>query len=423
MNSMKYLLSILTFTLSIILLAQGENQLLERNFWKTKPSLELVKERIKLGDDPEALNSQDFDPLVLAILADASPDVIDHLLTFKGNEVNKITHDERSYIFWAAYKSNADLMKKLIDRGAKLDLKDVYGYSVANFAAARGQADPLIYHLLQNSGVDLKNDFHKSGANPFLLLAASIDSESALSTFTGLGFSLKNEDKDGNNVFTYAASSCNTFMLEKALLEGIDPNANNAQSAFMALKGTRFKRNSIDELIYLKNKGVDFTRMDADGNNSLHIISERNGSVDLATWLVELGCEADLKNKIGMTPYLRAVESASIDLIKFLRTHCANCSAANDAGNTDFHLAALRNDYEVLKYLTHNSSNIDAKNKEGYTPLHLVAMKAEKLELLQLMVDAGANKGVETEFGETAYDLAKENEKINGDLNNLNFLK
>lgn len=420
---MNYFLSILIFALSTLLFAQNENQLLERSFWKTKPDLEKVKERIELGDDPAALTSHKFDPLVWAILDNAPSDIIDYLLTFKRNDVNKITHDERTYIYWAAYKSNVDLMKKLIDQGAKLDLKDVYGFSVANFAASSGQSDPQIYILLHNSGVDLKNDFHKTGANPFLYLSAAISSDDEFSAFTRLGFSMKNEDKDGNNVFTYAASTCNSFMLKKAMQEGIDPNANNSQSAFMALKGTRAKRNNLEDLKNLQNIGVDFTKKDDEGNSALHMVSKRNASTEIATWLVEIGCESDSKNKVGMTPYLTAVESASVDLIKFFQTRYSNMSATNDEGNTDFHLAALRNDIEILKYLTHNTSNINAKNKEGYTPLHLVAMKAEKLELLQLMVDAGANKEIETEFGETAYDLAKENEKINGDLNNMNFLK
>ena len=33
------------------------------------------------------------------------------------------------------------------------------------------------------------------------------------------------------------------------------------------------------------------------------------------------------------------------------------------------------------------------------------------------------NKEIETEFGETAYDLATENEKLIGEIDKLNFLK
>ena len=82
-----------------------------------------------------------------------------------------------------------------------------------------------------------------------------------------------------------------------------------------------------------------------------------------------------------------------------------------------------RNDFDVLSFFKLSLGNINAKNNEGYTPLHLIAMKAEKVEFVKLMYDLGADKNIETEFGERAYDLAKENEKLNVNLGDLDFLK
>ena len=46
----------------------SNNILLERNFWKSKPNLALVKLKISEGHNPSELNQNAFDPVVYAIL-------------------------------------------------------------------------------------------------------------------------------------------------------------------------------------------------------------------------------------------------------------------------------------------------------------------------------------------------------------------
>jgi ankyrin repeat protein len=78
------------------------NNLLNPTFWQAKPGVDVVKAEVAKGNDPSQMNANSMDPVVLAINAGAPTETITYLLDQKGNDVNKITHDSRTYIFWAA---------------------------------------------------------------------------------------------------------------------------------------------------------------------------------------------------------------------------------------------------------------------------------------------------------------------------------
>ena len=105
-----------------------ENIFFKRSFWENKPSIEEVKNNINDINSLTALNPNGFDAIVYAILSETPNETIKHLLTYKGNGVNKRTHDKRTYVFWAAYKGNIKLMRYLIEKGARMDFKDAHHF-------------------------------------------------------------------------------------------------------------------------------------------------------------------------------------------------------------------------------------------------------------------------------------------------------
>ena len=80
------------------------NILLERSFWKEKPSINTIDSCIKAGNNPTELNRFAFDATSWAIIEDNPFETIKYLTSIDGNGVNKITHDARTYIFWAMYR-------------------------------------------------------------------------------------------------------------------------------------------------------------------------------------------------------------------------------------------------------------------------------------------------------------------------------
>src|SRR5690606_27344835 len=127
----------------------------------------------------------------------------------KGNDVNKLTHDGRTYIFWAAYKGNVELMEFLLKKGAKTTITDDKGSTILNFAASSGQQNTQVYDLLLKHGANLKKDLTHDGANA-LLLAAPYDSDLALlNYFPSRGLDLNSVDSNRNGIFNYVAKTGN----------------------------------------------------------------------------------------------------------------------------------------------------------------------------------------------------------------------
>ena len=92
-------------------------------------------------------------------------------------------------------------------------------------------------------------------------------------------------------------------------------------------------------------------------------------------------------------------------------------------GNTLLHIATKRNDLDLLKRLEDFKIDVNLKNEEGMTALQFAAMKATDINILKYLLDKGADKSVVTEFDETIYDLAKENELLRHENTDINFLK
>src|SRR5690606_3791458 len=98
-----------------------------------------------------------------------------------------------------------------------------------------------------------------------------------------------------------------------------------------------------------------------------------------------------------------------------------NAEQAN--GNTLLHFAATENNLDLLKILSSFEIPVNAANSEGLTALHQAAMKAENDQMMKYLIAIGADKTTKTDFGETAFDLASENELLQKQHVELTFLK
>ena len=77
----------------------------------------------------------------------------------------------------------------------------------------------------------------------------------------------------------------------------------------------------------------------------------------------------------------------------------------------------------LLKRLEGLDIDINKKNDEGNTPLHLAAMSTGNADILTYLISRGGDVTVKTDFEETVYDLAKENELLQQQKIDLDFLK
>jgi len=338
-------------------LALSENPLTERDYWKNNPTLEQVKQAVSEGYDPTELNRYAFDPISWALIEKCDNDVVKYLLTFEGNDVNKLTHDSRTYIFWAAYKGNLDLMQHLLELGADTKIIDSHGYSVMNFCAVTGLLNTEVYDFCFKHGASIK-EVNRDGANALLLVAPFISDFNLINYFIQKGASLTDKDDLGNGLFNYAAKRGNVELLEHLISmnvshEIIDKNGENA--LFKAASATRRFSNGVEVFEFLQSKGLSVTQRNNQGENLLHILSHSNPNPAVYSFLMKAGVSNMDKDENSNIPLHAACSYRELDVIHALQFNSASIQQPNDKGMTPFDLALANNEVEICVALKSNS--------------------------------------------------------------------
>jgi ankyrin repeat protein len=472
--------------------AQSKNIFIGRTFWKTNPTISQVEQKIKEGNNATKLNRSGFDAVVYALLANADTSIVKHLLSKKGNNVNKLTHDGRTYIFWASYKNNIEIVKYLLKNGAKTDVIDDKGYSVLNFTAGAGVENVKLYDLLINHGADLINDKTPKGANALLLIVPNLTGFKMVDYFLSKGLKLNDTDKDGNGLFNYTARKGNKKMLNMLIRKrvtyktlnknggnamlfatrgsnslaffkyleslGINPNITNNDGR-TPLHNLAYNNKDITSINYFINKGVSINQVDNNGNTALINAASRN-SLQIIKLLINKNTKINQANKEGQTALTKAIRNNS-NVLKFFINKGANVSVIDTKGNhlnhylfnrfstknlkefqnkldllqakgldisktqkngnTLYNLAIEKQSLSMLRYIKKYKIDINAKNAEGLTALQKAVMMAKDDTIIKYLIANGADKTVKTDFNETLYDLAKENEVLKN--TDISFLK
>lgn len=490
----------LMLTAPMSIQAQQNNELLNRSFWRSQPSLKEVKKKVKEGNSPTEFNSNMFDATSNAILENAPLPVIKYLLS-QGNDVNKITHDHRTYLFWAALRSNLEVCEYLKEKGASFEILDDGGTSALMFAARGGVTDQKIYEFFKANGFDLGTHKHRNGRNIILMAAGSLKDLSLVDYFVSEGADVNATDRDGNGLFHYASLTGNVDLLKSLVAKykiSYAPNPKTNENAFHFATRARLNANSpspVGLYTYLESLGLDPTTVTRSGDNVLHnlvvrtddvslikyfvdkgvypnqVNEDRNtplinasarGSLDKVSYLASLSNAIDHQNKDGQSALTRAIKYNKLEVAEMLVKEGADVKVTDNKGfDLSYHVAdaagrSLKTLEGKLAYLKKKGLNpkhiqpdgstllhavigkknakmiemlmamgidVNAKDNSGQTILHHAAMQAENDELLKFLLEAGADKKALTEFEESAYDLAMENEKLSTSKVNIEFLK
>ncbi len=479
-------------------MAQGgeQNPFMDRDYWAAHPSLADIEAKIAEGHSVTEANRGGFDPITFAIFGGNPVASIDHLIE-KGNDVNRRTHDSRTYIFWAASRGNLALMEYLVEKGARTDLKDSHGYSLTQFTAASGQSNPKIYDFLIEHGADLKNEKDHHGRNVLLVAASRMKNLDLIDYFISKGLSLNTTDDHGNGIFNIAAQGGNTDVLKALVARGVSTEKNsrtNENAILFASRGGRGSSNSLAVFQYLEGLGLEPNITSTDGVTPLHNLSRSADDLAIYQYFIDKGVNPNTFDKEGNTPLLNAASRNKLEVVNFLAEQTANINHTNNEGHaaltsaiqsnnasvvayliskgaqtnildkkgnnlayylfetrgnprdfdekvailreadfdfkkrqadnsTMWHLAIAKNNLELLKKVQDFDADINAKDEQGNTALHYAAMKSSDAEILKFLIANGADIKLTTDFGETAYDLAQENELLSQNNVSLEFLK
>jgi ankyrin repeat protein len=350
----------------------------------------------KAGINPKQKYNDGANLLLMAIPFDKELTLSGYLIT-KGLSFKDVDNNGKTAFDYAARTGNVVLLKKLVAKG----VKPTDNALLIATQGTRRETTPLEAYKYLVEEIKLKPTFTtKSGENVLHFLAGKQNQTEIINYFLSKGVDANQVNKDGNTSVMIAAGARETAVLEQLLPKAKNINLQNLKGESALTMAVR--SGTPEAVALLLNKGADVNVKDKDGNN-------------LGVYLVQSYRPAGREANAAKDPFEAK--------IKLLQDRGLNLAAAQKDGSTLYHFAIAKNDLALLKKLASLNIDVNAKNKDGLTALHKAAMVAKDDSILKYLVSLGAKKDINTEFDESAYALAKENESLTKNNVSVEFLK
>ncbi|TLV03883.1 ankyrin repeat domain-containing protein [Dyadobacter luticola] len=336
------------------------------------------------------LNHDGANALLIAIPNDKDL-VLTNYFVSKGLDIKSVDAAGNNAFSYAARGGNIEILKTLLQKGVPANPSAML---MAAQGSRRGPNSLEVYQYLESLKLN-PNVIGKSGENALHYIARRAKQDDVITYFLSKGVDINKADEDGNTPFMNAAAS-NSDTASIALLLPKLKNINQANAKGVTALAMAVRSNSPAAVSYLLGKGADVHTTDSNGDN-------------LAFYLVQ---------------YYNAQRAADFDAkVKLLADKGFKVTEPEKNGNTLYHLAVAKNDLSLVKKLEGYQIDVNATNKEGITALHKAAMIAKDDVMLKYLISIGAKKDSKTNFDETAFDLAGENESLTKNNIAVNFLK
>ncbi|GLR16041.1 ankyrin repeat domain-containing protein [Portibacter lacus] len=391
---------------------------------------ELVKYLLEKGGDPKVVDSHGYNALTFAAAAGQTDTGLYDMLISKGISAKSTNRSGANVLhILAGSVKDKSLIKYFQNKGVDIHSKDSFGNGIFNYAAKKGNSelmkilidDKLEYLSLNDKGenalmfateggrgfsntvetykylaslgmeVDIVN---WEGKTPLHNVAKTAKDEAVLDYFITNGVNVNQIDQSGNTAFLNAAEAGNLVAVNKFMpfvknVNQVNKEGNSAL-VYAVIRGSK------EMYDLLVKNGADLKVMDNKSNNLVyHLFQSYNP-----------------RNQDDFEGFYQTFKSNGLSF-----------SDQFEGGNTLIHIAVDKGSKFLLEKALISGADINAQNDNGLTALHLAAMKAHDQALLNLLLDKGADKNILTEFEESAYDLANENEALSKNGMDLNFLK
>lgn len=371
----------------------------------------------KAGVSPTAKYENGATVLMLGVAADPELTLTDYFIS-KGLSIKDKDEYERTVADYAARTGNRELIEKLIKRGVKPTGHALFFATQGSRMSSNG-IDTYKY-LVETLKLDPKT-ISKDGATVLHQLIRRPNAE-AIAYFVNQGVDLNKADNEGNTLLMLAASGRDVQLVEQTLLPKIkNINAKNEKGESALTKAIATGSSEMAALL-LKN-GADVKVLDKDQNNLAYHWFESYREVSGGpAGPMPGGVVPAREGERGGNGRERAGQEFEKKL-ELLKGAGLDVSAPQQNGSTLFHLAVAKGNEKLFRKASALGANINAQDKEGATALHKAALTAKDDKILKALIALGAQKELKTEFGETAYDLARDNNFLADSKVTLDFLK
>lgn len=277
----------------------------------------------------------------------------------------------------AAYINASTAIDVLVSIGANVDARDSGGCTPLHVAADRGARDAAA--TLVRCGANL-NTLDNELRAPLCLAVAKGDILTARAL-------LASHTTDVNRRFATRSSFAHDYsLLELAIGRKEYVRHRYPPSA----RRTLTSRDYLDLLKLLVRHGANVNAFNSAGENVLHIAARKRKLVAI-DFLVDAGASISARDHDGLTPLHVAAHCGYADAL----IHLVKAGADTDLRSTDDDTAldvACRYGHKhvVTELLKQQGMNVNAANGAGSTALHQAMDEDSSVEVVELLIEAGA---------------------------------
>ncbi len=300
--------------------------------------------------------------------------------------------DGTTALHWAAHYDQLDIAALLLDAGAAVDATNRYGVTPLALASLNGST-PMVLRLLE-AGAD-PNRANPEGETP-LMTAARTGNGAAIDALLSHGADVDAvEGWRSQTALMWAAAQNQVTSVERLLAAGADPNARSERGFTSMLFAAREGNVDVLEPLVRGGGNVDDV-LPGRGMSSL-VLAVFNAQYDFARALLDLGADPNAAEN-GWTALHQVVWTRRPNLGR-------NPPFPVPLGELDAldmvrELAAAGADLDARQTREPRDGNRNLLNRIGSTAF-LQAAKVADVEMMQLLVDLGADPSIPTEEGAT----------------------
>ncbi len=294
----------------------------------------------------------------------------------------------------SAEKGNKEIASILLDKGAKIDGKNLLGETALMSAVQAKQTVMVQFLIEKGANVNATSKTNETALNlavknavpeiiDILKKAGGIESKEVKK------WPPPHEPYSSQNVndnFIEAAAKGDLQKLKEFLEKGAEVDALSTLN-WTALMFASNKGNT--EIVnFLLSKGADVNKQ-ASMNITAISLACTNGHGEVVKILLDNGANVNQKSDLEMTILMLAVDKGHIDVMKLLLDKGAEIDSWNVTGQTALMIAVEKGDKEAVKLLVEHGVKVNIRDVAEKTALDKAEENGQK-EIAQMLLEAGA---------------------------------
>lgn len=320
--------------------------------------------------------------------------------------LSAVTGIKAQEIFDAVKNKDLDLVKQIIDKESSVvNQKDKTGNTPLHGAAIIGSVPISEFLLSRGAEINATNTMQSTP----LHTAIENKQDDVAKFFIEKGANLNIKGRGGNTPLHAAAYSNRKEIAELLISRGADLEIRNEQNYTPLAALTRSTRNYEVAEVFVR-RGANINAPWTDGATPLNYAAMYSDD-RVINLLLDNNADLDTTDDNLKYTLFSTASKGHVRLLKKILDKCGDRIFANEAINkTIMRNAIVSGSLEFVKLLLSKNIPLDiSASITGATPLHSIASNSNALEMMEYLVQNGADINARTNDGRSAYNIAEAN--------------